>query len=956
MSLEKKFVLIDAYALIYRSYYALLRNPMYNSEGLNTSAIYGFVNALEEVLSRLRPTCIGVAFDGSGPTFRHELFPEYKANRQATPEDIRLSVPVIKEILEAYRIPVLQCALFEADDIIGTYACRAAGEGYDVYMVTPDKDYMQLVTDKIKMYKPAKNQNGPEIIGGKEVCEAMGLTSPGQFIDILAIMGDASDNIPGAFGIGEKGALHIIQTYGSVDGIYERIDEIPNKWKEKLIQSRDKVILSKTLATICTEVPLPFNEQELIFKDPDYDKLLPILTRLQFNTLKNRLEKRRNGIGQISQTDAITTEHNIKVTPKHNVKVTSVKNNGQYSLFQETADTEEITQDTAPSDTIFQTLSDLPHSYIRVDTDEETDSLVNNLSKCKEFVFDTEATSKDALNAELVGMSFSWEEGTAYYVPVPADKKRALEITGKFRDLFRNPDIIKIGQNIKYDISVLSRYAINVEAPLFDTMLAHYLLQPEHRHNMQFLAESYLQYSPIPIEELIGPKGKGQCTMREVDIDKVVEYAGEDADVTLKLYRVLYKKLKEESLLDIATNIEMALTRVLSDMESEGIRLDTADMDEFAESLKVQIIEIEEKIYSIAGTRFNISSPQQLGIVLFETLKISDSPKKTKTKQYSTSEETIQALSHKHPVIELILEYRGLRKLLSTYVEALPKLINPGTGRIHTNFNQAVTSTGRLSSTDPNLQNIPVREDRGREIRKAFVARDENHVLLSADYSQIELRLMADMSGDKQMIEAFFNNEDIHASTAAKIFNVPIDEVTGDMRRKAKTANFGIIYGISGFGLSQRLNIPRNEAQSLINGYFRIYPQVQMYMVESIENARKKGYVETIFGRRRFLSDINSRNANIRGMAERNAINAPIQGSAADLIKIAMIRIWDVLRKERLKTKMILQVHDELLFDVPKEEVEQVKRIVKIEMENVYKLKVPLLVEIGAGKNWLEAH
>ena len=947
MSSDKKLVLIDAYALIYRSYYALLRNPMYNSEGLNTSAIYGFVNALEEVLSRLRPTCIGVAFDGSGPTFRHKLFTEYKANRQETPEDIRLSVPVIKEILEAYRIPVLQCAMFEADDIIGTYARRGASEGYDVYMVTPDKDYMQLVTDKIKMYKPAKNQNGPEVLGEKEVCEAMGLTSPEQFIDILAIMGDASDNIPGAFGIGEKGALKMIQEYGSVDNIYNRIEEIPGKWKEKLIQSRDKVILSKTLATICTEVPLPFNEQELILNDPDYDKLLPIFVRLQFNTLKNRMEKRRNSTGLIPQNNIGTAEPNI------NVK--SGENTGQFSLFPE-SNPEKIAQDDATQNAIYQKLSDLPHSYIRVDTDEEISSLVNNLSKCKEFVFDTEATSTDVLNAELVGISFSYEEGKAFYVLVPADREQALEITGKFREVFRNPDILKIGQNLKYDISILSRYSINVEAPVFDTMLAHYLLQPELRHNMQFLAESYLQYSPVSIEELIGPKGKEQRTMRDVDIDKVVEYAGEDADVTLKLYRILCKKLKEESLIDIADNIEMPLAMVLSDMESEGIRLDTAGMDEYAKSLTAEIIKIEEKIYSIAGSRFNISSPQQLGIVLFETLKISDSPKKTKTKQYSTSEETLQVLSNKHPVIELILEYRGLRKLLSTYVEALPKLINPVTGRIHTNFNQAVTSTGRLSSTDPNLQNIPVREDRGRELRKAFVARDENHVLLSADYSQVELRLMADMSGDEQMIDAFFNNEDIHAATAAKIFNVPLDEVTGDMRRKAKTANFGIIYGISGFGLSQRLNIPRGEAQSLINGYFRIYPQVQRHMMESIENARKKGYVETIFGRRRFLPDINSRNANIRGMAERNAINAPIQGSAADLIKIAMIRIWNVLRKEHFKTKMILQVHDELLFDVPKEEVERVERIVKTEMENAYKLKVPLLVEIGKGKNWLEAH
>ncbi len=967
---EKKLVLIDAYALIYRAYYAFIRNPMFNAEGMNTSPVLGFVNALEEVFAKLKPTHIGVAFDGSGPTFRHKLYAEYKANRQETPEDIKQAVPVIKQVLEAYRIPVLQCPLFEADDIIGTFARNASRKGYGVYMVTPDKDYMQLVDERVFMYKPAKSGNGPEILGPEQVCASMGLTSPLQFVDVLALMGDASDNIPGAFGIGEKGALKLVQEFGSVENLYDHLEEVSEKLREKLIKSRDRVFLSKQLARICTEVPLPHDENLFLYEEPDYDKLFELFGRLQFRDLRRKVEARRGRSGMeatpiISQpyeTQLNETQPNERqAVGSQSVDIPSDKPfNGQYSLFSSgfsrPAGSGDPVQEDSGALVPLKSLADVAHQYECLSTEPQLINLIEQLSRLDEFVFDTETTSLNPLDAALVGISFSCEEGKASYLPFPADREKAQALAERLRPLFENESIRKVGQNVKYDLSVLLRYGIEVKGELFDTMLAHYLLHPEQRHNMQFLAEKYLHYAPIPIETLIGEKGKGQRSMRDVDIDKVAEYAGEDADVTYRLYRLLKERLQEESLLEIATRIEMPLARVLSDMETEGVRLDISAMAAFADDLRADLIALESQIFKEAGMEFNISSPQQMGMVLFEQLKISDSPKKTKTKQYSTSEEVLQGMTDLHPIIDLILEYRGLKKLLSTYADALPKLVHPVTGRIHTSFNQAVTSTGRLSSTDPNLQNIPIREERGRALRKAFVARDAAHILLSADYSQVELRLMAHISGDENMIKAFLNQEDIHASTAAKIFNVSLQEVTRDMRRQAKTANFGIIYGISGFGLAQRLRIPRGEAQALISGYFRIYPQVQRYMREAVESAQRRGFVETLFGRRRYISEIHSRNSNLRGMAERNAINAPIQGSAADLIKMAMIRIWDRLREEKLRAKMILQVHDELLFDVPIEEKERVEQIIKQEMEQVYPLKVPLLVEIGSGINWLEAH
>lgn len=961
---DKKLVLIDAYALIYRSYYAFFRNPMFNAEGMNTSPVLGFVNALEEVFAKLKPSHIGVAFDGSGPTFRHKMYPEYKANRQETPDDIRKAVPVIKQILEAYRIPVLQCPLFEADDIIGTFARKASEKGFGVYMVTPDKDYMQLVDERVFMYKPAKSGNGPEILGPKEVCESMGLQLPEQFIDVLALMGDASDNIPGAFGIGEKGALKLVQQFGSVEKLYEQLDEVSGKLKEKLIESRDRVFLSKQLARICTEVPLLHEEAEFVYQEPDYEKLFEWFGRLQFRDLRRKVEARR-GQSPGSPAEAASLPEAGPApavsSPKTSIAVVT---HGQYSLFPgETAGSSSFNGETASFSTHpdepatgMQQLSDIPHRYTLLTSGEPLEPLLQALTSAGEFVFDTETTSLNPLDAELVGIAFSVREGEAWYLSFPADRAAAQWIADRLRPVFEDKTLRKVGQNLKYDLSVLRRYGIEVRGELFDTMLAHYLLHPEQRHNMQVLAEKYLHYTPIPIETLIGDKGKGQRSMRDVDPEKVSEYAGEDADVTLRLYHILRRRLEEESLLPIAAQIEMPLVSVLSDMECEGVRLDIVAMNAFAVDLRNDLLTLESQIYEAAGTEFNISSPQQLGVVLFEQLKIMGSPKKTKTKQYSTSEEVLQSLAALHPIIDLILDYRGLKKLLSTYADALPKLVHPQTGRIHTSFNQAVTSTGRLSSTDPNLQNIPIREERGRALRKAFVARDKDHYLLSADYSQVELRLMAHMSGDENMIKAFLHQEDIHASTAAKIFSVPLEEVTRDMRRQAKTANFGIIYGISGFGLAQRLRIPRNEAQALINGYFRIYPQVQRYMMEAVESARKQGFVETLFGRRRFIPEIHSRNANLRGMAERNAINAPIQGSAADLIKMAMIRIWERFRELKLQARMILQVHDELLFDVPFAEKEQVEHIVKHEMEQVYPLKIPLLVEMGSGMNWLEAH
>jgi DNA polymerase-1 len=923
-----RLFLLDAYALIYRSYYALIKMPRMNSKGFNTSAIYGFVNTLEEVLKKENPTHIGVAFDPDGPTFRHDVYREYKAQREETPEEIRKSVPRIKEIIEAYRIPILEYNGYEADDVIGTISQHAARAGYQVYMMTPDKEYAQLVNDNIFMYKPARSGKGAEVLNTAKVCETYHVTEPGQFIEVLAIMGDKSDNIPGVKGIGEVGASKLIAEFGTVENLLENIDRIKGATKEKIIANRDMLLLSKKLVTICTDIPIRFSEDDYALKSPDTAKLKELFKEFNFRTFLQRLE------GRSSPT--------LSATPRQlNIFETSVPENAQ------------------SVERIYDNIDTVKHEYLPVDTPEKRRQLIEMLQSQPEFCFDTETTGLETFNNELVGMSFAVEPHRAWYVPLPASQKETREILREFAPLFGNAGIRKTGQNLKFDMLALEQYDIATAGTLFDTMLAHYLIQPEQRHNINYLAEKYLDYSPVEIESLIGKSGKHQLNMRDVPPEKITEYAAEDADIALQLQKKLEKQLEESGLIELARTVEMPLARVLTEMEATGVKIDVPVMEKYGETLNADIKTLEDEIYSMAGMNFNINSPKQLGDVLFVHLKISDNnrkAKKTKTKQFSTSEDVLTELEGKHPIISKILEYRGLKKLLSTYVEALPKLINPKTGRIHTTFNQAVTSTGRLSSTDPNLQNIPIRGERGKEIRKAFIPCDWEHLLLSADYSQIELRLMAHMSNDPNMLEAFRNNEDIHVSTAAKIYGIPIEKVTPDMRRKAKTANFGIIYGISVFGLSQRLGIPRTEAQELISGYFEAYPRVRNYMNSTIDKAREQGYVETLLGRRRYLPDIRSANAVVRGMAERNAINAPIQGSAADVIKIAMNRIYHTFTEQKLKSKMILQVHDELVIDVYIPEMETVKEIVRSGMEGAYPLSIPLTVDMGTGKNWLEAH
>ncbi|MDR3093710.1 MAG: DNA polymerase I [Bacteroidales bacterium] len=921
--MPKRLFLLDAYALIYRAYYALIRTPMFNSAGFNTSTIFGFVNTLEEVLNKEKPTHIAVAFDPPAPTFRHKLYPEYKAQREDTPEEIRKSVPRIREIIEAYHIPIVEYNGYEADDVIGTLAKKAAAQGFDVYMMTPDKDYAQLVTDHVFMYKPARSGKDMEVLDVAKVCEQYKVKSPAQFLDLLAIMGDKSDNVPGVKGIGEVGAVKLMEEFGSVDNLLANIESVKGSNRDKIIEHRDELLLSRTLVTIHTEVPVEFSEENFAVKTHDTARLKELFKEFNFRTLFNRLETRT--AASVSQ---------------------------QLSLFDTSVPAASAS---APAERFYQNIDSVPHQYHVADTPEKRQELVSLLQSQPSFCFDTETTGLKTFNNDLVGISFAVQPHEAWYVPVPADGQ---PIVTELKGLFENPAIQKTGQNMKFDILVLKQYGVEIQGALFDTMLAHYLIQPEQRHNMTYLAEKYLDYAPVEIETLIGKNGKGQGNMRDVPVERISKYAAEDADVTLQLQQKLLPELQKYGMKELAITVEMPLTRVLADMEASGVKIDVAAMAESGQTLMADISTLEEEIYAMAGVHFNIGSPKQLGDILFVKLGINkgDRTKKTKTKQFSTNEEVLSALIDKHPVVAKILEYRGLKKLLSTYVEALPKLINPRTGRIHTSFNQAVTSTGRLSSTDPNLQNIPIREERGREIRKAFIPRDEQHLLLSADYSQIELRLMAHISADPHMMEAFRNSADIHAATAAKIYNIPLAEVTSDMRRKAKTANFGIIYGISGFGLSQRLGIPRAEAQELISGYFDAYPGVRQYMNEAVNQARQQGYVATLMGRRRYLPDIMSANAVVRGMAERNAINAPIQGSAADIIKLAMIRIYDAFAAQHLQSKMILQVHDELVFDVFQPELETVKTIVRQEMEQAYPLSIPLTVEIGTGNNWLEAH
>lgn len=920
-----KLLLIDAYALIYRSYYALIRSPRINSKGFNTSAIFGFVNILEDVLKKENPSHVAVAFDPKGPTFRHEAFEQYKAQREETPEVIRQSVPIIRDIIEAYNIPILEVPGYEADDVIGTISKQAAQKGFTVYMMTPDKDYGQLVGDNIYMYRP-KHGGGYDIMGVPEVLAKFNLSSTEQVIDLLGLMGDSSDNIPGCPGVGEKTAQKLLADFGSIDNLLANTDKLKGAQKKKVEENAEQIRFSKFLATIKTDVPIEFDADSCKKQNVNEDKLIEIYTELEFRTFINR----------------------FKQEPQKEVKSGPV----QGSLFAIFSD--ENTE--AEKKSSLADLKSTPHTYHIADNEEEISRICSILANQKFFCFDTETDGIDPLTAELVGMSFSITKNEAWYVPVPANREEATKIVARFSPALQNPEIQKIGQNIKFDILVLRKYGVKVAGPLFDTMIAHYLLNPELRHNMDYLAETYLKYKTVSIEELIGPKGKKQGNMRNVPLNQISEYAAEDADITLQLKDYFEPLLKQESVEDLFHNIEMPLIYVLAEMEATGVTLDTSALKESSEILSGQLVSLEKEIHELAGLEFNINSPKQIGEVLFDRMKLDEKAKKTKTGGYSTSEEVLEKLRSKHPIIGKILEYRGLKKLLSTYIDALPELINKETGKIHTSFNQAVTATGRLSSTNPNLQNIPVRDEMGREIRRAFTADNDDCIFFSADYSQIELRIMAHLSNDAHMVEAFVSGEDIHAATAAKIYNVPINEVTSDMRRKAKTANFGIIYGISVFGLAERLNIPRAESKELIDGYFNTYPEIRKYMDESIRVAKEHGYVETIFKRKRFLPDINSGNAVVRGYAERNAINAPIQGSAADIIKLAMIKIHQRFEEEGLKSRMILQVHDELNFNVYKEEYEKVKEIVLDSMENVIKLRVPLIADYGEGKSWLEAH
>ena len=918
-----KLFLIDAYALIYRSYYAFLRNPRINSKGLNTSAIMGFCNTLNEVLTKESPTHIGVAFD-HGKTFRHDAFPEYKAQREETPEDIKLSVPLIKQILEAMHIPILQVDGFEADDIIGTVATRFGSDGIETFMLTPDKDYGQLIGPNVFMYRP-RHGGGYEIIGEKEVGDKYGIPTPAQVIDLLALMGDTADNFPGCPGVGEKTAAKLINQFGSIDNMLQHTDEIKGKLREKVENAVEDIKMSKFLATIRTDVPMQLELDNLKVEQPDEAKLRTIFEELEFRTLIN------------------------KFLNKDEVK--SKTDNNQLDLFAENTTNES----SEPKFAKYESIKTNQHEYQLIENEGELRQLCDFFIT-KEFVsIDTETTSTDAINAELVGLSFSAEESKAFYVPVPDNYEEALKVVQIFKPLYESDKIMKIGQNIKYDYEVLTRYGVTIQGKMFDTMIAHYLIQPELHHNMDYLAETLLGYQTIHIEELLGPKGKKQKNMRDLSPTDIYEYAAEDADITLRLRNVLEPRLKELGVEELFWNIEMPLVRVLADMELNGVCLDTEALQDTSKIFTERMKEYEQEIYKEAGEEFNISSPKQVGDILFGKLQIMDKPKKTKTGQYVTSEEVLQSLENKSPIVRNILNYRGMKKLLSTYIDALPKLINPRTGHIHTSFNQALTATGRLSSSDPNLQNIPVRTDDGKEIRKCFIP-EEGCLFFSADYSQIELRIMAHLSEDENMMEAFREGHDIHRATAAKIWHEDIDKVTDAQRKKAKQANFGIIYGITTYGLAQRMDISNAEAKDLIQDYFRTFPKVQAYMEHAKEVARAKGYAETLFHRRRYLADINSRNATVRGFAERNAINAPIQGTEADIIKVAMVRIWEHFKKEGIRSKMILQVHDELNFSVYPEEREQVERIVIEEMQNAYPLNVPLIADAGWGKNWLEAH
>lgn len=918
-----RLFLLDAYALIYRSYYAFLKNPRINSKGLNTSAIMGFVNTLNEVITKEQPTYMAVAFD-HGKTFRHEAFPAYKAQREETPEDIRASVPIIKDILEAYHIPVLQADGFEADDVIGTLATAAGREGIETYMLTPDKDYGQLVGDNVYIYRP-RHGGGYDTLGESEVTQKYGIATTAQVIDLLALMGDSADNFPGCPGVGEKTAAKLITQFGSIDNMLAHTDEIKGKLREKVEGAVDDIRMSRFLATIRTDVPIALDLEKMKMTSPDEERLEKIFQELEFRALTDKIIKK------------------VKNTPKND--------DLQLDLFGEFA----AESQGEPKNASILGLKETPHDYQLIESEEEARKIRDYFLTKEILSFDTETTSTNAIDAELVGLSFAVEEFKAVYVAVPAEREAAQRMVDIFRPLYEDEHIMKVGQNIKYDYEVLRRYGIEVRGPMFDTMLAHYIVQPELHHNMDYMAETLLGYQTIHIDQLIGPRGKGQRSMRDLQPQEVYEYAAEDADVTLRLKNVLEQKLKEVDGERLFYDIEMPLVPVLAEMELTGVCLDTAALTETGKNFNRRLAEYEQKIYAEAGETFNISSPKQVGDILFGKMKIVDKPKKTKTGQYVTSEEVLTQLRSRAPIVDDILSYRGLKKLLGTYVEALPRLINPRTGHIHTCFNQAITATGRLSSSDPNLQNIPIRDDDGKEIRKSFVP-EPGCLFFSADYSQIELRIMAHLSQDEHMLDAFRSGTDIHAATAAKIWHVPVEEVTPEQRKKAKQANFGIIYGISTYGLAQRMNISNSEARQLIDDYFATFPRVKAYMDEAIATCREKGYAETIYHRRRYLPDIASRNATVRGFAERNAINAPIQGSEADIIKVAMIHIFKRFAAEGLRSRMILQVHDELNFSVYPEEREQVERIVIEEMENACRLSIPLTADAGWGANWLEAH
>ncbi|WP_027456200.1 DNA polymerase I [Xylanibacter brevis] len=921
----EKLFLLDAYALIYRSYYAFIKNPRINSKGLNTSAIIGFVNTLQEVIEKEQPKYLGVAFDPHGLTFRSEAFPAYKAQREATPEDIRKAVPIIKDLLAAYRISVLQVDGFEADDVIGTLAKKADSiENIETYMLTPDKDYGQLVSERTKIFRP-RHGGGYEVMGPHEVCEKYAIENTTQVIDLLALMGDSADNFPGCPGVGEKTAAKIIADFGSVEQLLARTDELKGALKKKVEEHVDDIKMSYFLATIRTDVPIELKLDELQLQQPDEEKLSELFTELEFKALTQRVLKK------------------VEKKPK--------SNNSQLSLFEEFATDDAET----PKFSSFETIKTVAHNYKLVENEVDLKNLYDLFRTKQILCLDTETTSTTAIDAELVGLSFAVTEHEAFYVPIPAKREEALRIVNIFKPLYEDPSILKIGQNLKYDLEVLRNYDVHLDGPMWDTMIAHYLIQPELHHNMDYMAETLLNYQTVHIDELIGPKGKNQRSMRDLTPQQVYEYACEDADITLQLKNKLEGLLKEHHCEELFYEIEMPLMPVLAEMEMNGVCLDTESLQETAKALNERMATIEARIYELAGQQFNIASPKQVGEILFDKLKIVEKAKKTKTGQYVTSEEVLQQLKNKHEIVADILEHRGLKKLIGTYIEALPKLINPRTGHIHTSFNQTVTATGRLSSSDPNLQNIPIRGEDGKEIRKAFIP-EPGCLFFSADYSQIELRVMAHLSKDEHMIEVFKNGKDLHAATAANIYKKPIEEVSRDERTKSKRANFGIIYGITVFGLAERLDIPREEAKMLIDGYFDTFPQVQQYMEQSKEVARQQGYVTTLFGRRRYLPDINSQNATVRGFAERNAINAPIQGTAADIIKVAMIRIFQRFKAEGIKSKMILQVHDELNFSVFPEEKEQVESIVLEEMQHAMSLDVPLVADSGFGKNWLEAH